>query len=263
MDLQPRIPQAEAPRRAGPLIATAIITGSGGLPLAERLSIQPVELATPYGTIPGPIRAGSIGGGELIALPRHGEPRSLAPHAVNYRANLWLLKQLDARRVIAIYTVGAIAASLQPGDLILPRQIVDYTWGRAHSFDESGGTHVDITEPFDAGLMQAATVAAETIGLPIVVGGVYGCTQGPRLETAAEIDRLERDACTVVGMTAMPEAGLARELGLPLLGVCIAVNPAAGRGPDPTRIDQEALARDRAAGLDRANRLIAALCGLE
>ena len=195
-------------------------------------------------------------------MPRHGEPRALAPHAVNYRANLWLLKQMGARRVLALYTVGAIDAALTPGDLILPRQIIDYSWGRAHTFDESGGMHVDVSEPFDDGLIRDAAAAAERVGLSVVIGGVYGCTQGPRLETAAEIDRLERDGCTLVGMTAMPEAGLARELDLPLLGVCIAVNPAAGRGPDPTRIDHAALARDRAAGLERANRLIGALCGL-
>ena len=268
---------------------TAIITGSGGLPLADRLPIREVELDTPYGAVPGPVRARAsqqlssralrppqrdveereakeIAGpddAELIALPRHGEPRTLAPHAVNYRANLWLLKQLGARRIVAVYTVGAIDAALQPGDLILPRQIIDYTWGRPHTFDETGGLHVDITEPFDAEMVGSAAAEAKRLGMRIVADGVYGCTQGPRLETAAEITRLERDGCTLVGMTAMPEAGLARELDLPLLGVCIAVNPAAGRGPDPTRIDHDALARDRLAGIEKANRLIAALCGFE
>ena len=245
------------------MTTTALITGSGGLPLVEGLPVTDVPLDTPYGSIPGPVRTGNPGEGRLIGLPRHGEPRRLAPHAVNYRANLWLLKQMGAGRVVAIYTVGAIDAGLGPGDLVLPHQVIDYTWGRGHTFDESGDRHVDFTEPFDAGLRRAAADVAQRIGLRIAVGGAYGCTQGPRLETAAEIDRLDRDGCALVGMTAMPEAALARELSLPLLGVCIVVNPAAGRGPDPTRIDLAALERDRAAGLARADRLVAALLGLE
>ncbi len=245
------------------MTATALIAGSGGLPLLDRLPVRRVAVETPYGTVPGPVRSGSLGNTDIVGLPRHGEPRTLAPHMINYRANLWLLKQMGAERVLAMYTVGGIDAALQPGGLILPHQIVDYTWGRAHTFDESGDRHVDFTQPFDAGLISDAALAAERIGLGVVSGGVYGCTQGPRLETAAEIDRLERDGCALVGMTAMPEAGLARELGLPLLGIGIVVNPAAGRGPDPTRIDHAALGRDRAAGIAGANRLIAALCGLE
>ena len=245
------------------MTTTALITGSGGLPLIDGLPVADVPLDTPYGAIPGPVREGILGEGRLIGLPRHGEPRRLAPHAVNYRANLWLLKQMGAGRVVATYTVGSIEAELGPGDLVLPHQVIDYTWGRKHTFDESGDRHVDFTEPFDAGFCRAAADVAERIGLHIGVGGVYGCTQGPRLETAAEIDRLDRDGCTLVGMTAMPEAALARELGLPMLGICIVVNPAAGRGPDPTRIDLAALARDRAAGLARADVLVAALLGLE
>lgn len=245
------------------MTTTALITGSGGLPLIDGLPETDFPLETPYGSVPGPVRAGILGAGKVIGLARHGEPRQFAPHAVNYRANLWLLKQMGAERVAATYTVGSVDPELSPGDLVLPHQVIDYTWGRAHTFDESGDLHVDFTEPFDAGLRRVASEAAEGIGLSIVGSGVYGCTQGPRLETAAEIDRLDRDGCTLVGMTAMPEAGLARELGLPLLGVCIVVNAAAGRGPDPTRIDLAALENDRAAGLDRADRLVAALLGLE
>ena len=146
---------------------------------------------------------------------------------------------------------------------VLPDQIVDYTWGRAHTYDAAGEQHVDFTVPFDAGLTGEFAAAAERLGLSLVPGGVYGCTQGPRLETAAEIDRMERDGCTLVGMTAMPEAALARELELPLLGICVVVNPAAGRGLDPTRIDHRALARDRAAGLAKVDRLIDEFCGFE
>ncbi len=238
-----------------------MIYGSGGLPLATRLPVRKIALQTPYGAIPGPVRAGRLGDARLIGLARHGEPHGLAPHAVNYRANLWLLKELGAERVLATYTVGAIDTTLQPGDVVLPEQIIDYTWGRQHTYDETGRQHVDFTVPFDAGLCRELAAAAERTGLSIAMGGVYGCTQGPRLESAAEIDRMARDGCTLVGMTAMPEAALARELGLPLLGIGIVVNPAAGRGPDPTRIDHQALLQDRAAGLARVDRLIAGFCG--
>ena len=245
------------------MIATGLITGSGGLPLLARLAEREADLVTPFGPVPGPVRSGRPGDCRLIGIPRHGDPHQLAPHAVNYRANLWLLKELGAKRIVATYTVGAIAGGLQPGDLVLPEQIVDYTWGRAHTFDETGSLHVDFTVPFDAELARQFAAVSERMGQSVVRGGVYGCAQGPRLETAAEIDRMERDGCTLVGMTAMPEAALARELGVPLLGICIVVNPAAGRGPDPTRIDHEALARDQATGLSRADRLIRAFCGDE
>ena len=243
------------------MTTTALIAGSGGLPLLEGLAVSDVSLDTPYGPVPGPVRAGNRGDGRLVGLPRHGESRRFAPHAVNYRANLWLLKKLGAGRVAATYTVGAIDPGLKPGDLVLPDQVIDYTWGRAHTFDEAGDLHVDFTVPFDPGLARELCAVATRLGLGVVEGGVYGCTQGPRLETAAEIDRLDRDGCTLVGMTAMPEAALARELGLPLVGICIVVNPAAGRGPDPTRIDHRALASDRTTGIARADRLIAAFCG--
>lgn len=245
------------------MTTTALISGSGVLRLLTGLAPREVSLETPYGPIPGPVRAGVRGDRRLLGLARHGEPHGLAPHAVNYRANLWLLRELGAEQILATYTVGAIDGVLQPGDVVLPDQIVDYTWGRAHTYDAAGEQHVDFTVPFDAGLTGEFAAAAERLGLSLVPGGVYGCTQGPRLETAAEIDRMERDGCTLVGMTAMPEAALARELELPLLGICVVVNPAAGRGLDPTRIDHRALARDRAAGLAKVDRLIDEFCGFE
>lgn len=245
------------------MTTTGLITGSGGLPLIESLPVADAPLETPFGTVAGPVRAGNHGDCRLIGLPRHGGSRRFAPHAVNYRANLWLLKQLGAERIAATYTVGSLDPDLAPGDLALPHQIIDYTWGREHTFDEAGELHVDFTVPFDPGLAGELSAVAARLGIGIVEGGVYGCTQGPRLETAAEIDRLDRDGCTLVGMTAMPEAALARELDLPLLGICIVVNPAAGRGPDPTRIDHRALARERSAGIARANRLVAGFCGFE
>ena len=207
-------------RRPGkyPLTMTALISGSGGLRMLSDLPILDMALETPYGPVPGPVKAGVRGGRRLIGLSRHGDPHRLAPHAVNYRANLWLLRELGAEQVLATYTVGAIDAALRPGDVVLPRQIIDYTWGRPHTYDDAGEQHVDFTQPFDTDLAGECVAAAERLGLPLVRGGVYGCTQGPRLETAAEIDRMERDGCTLVGMTAMPEAALARGIGFAAAG---------------------------------------------
>ena len=243
--------------------STAIIFGSGGLPGFADLPATPAGLQTPHGSAAAPIRRGAGAQGAILALARHGEAQRLAPHAINYRANLWLLKKLGAQRVLAIYTVGAIDGALQPGSLVLPEQIVDYTWGRAHAFSDSADGHFDFTHPFDLQLHRALGAEAEGSGIPLARGGVYGCTQGPRLETAAEIDRMDRDGCTLVGMTAMPEAALARQLGLPLAGICVVVNAAAGRGGQAGGIDLRRLERSRQAGLNAAARLVAAFCGLE
>ncbi len=180
-----------------------------------------------------------------VFLNRHGEGHTVLPHRINYRANLWLLNELGVEAIVAVFAVGGIARALGDGDFVVPDQLVDYTWGREHTFagpgssllrgaslsrsPAEGSSHTDFSAPFDAGLRQTLAESASRIGLKLCEG-VYGCTQGPRFETAAEIDRMERDGCTVVGMTAMPEAALARELGLPYAGVCLVVNPAAGRG---------------------------------
>ena len=235
---------------------TGLLVGSGGLSPPVRFERLQAQRQTPYGEAADGFFKGDLNGVELTVLYRHGEPRRHAPHAINYRANLWLLRQLGVERLVAIYAVGAIELRLRPGDLAAPEQIIDYTWGRAQTFDETGATHVDCTQPFDAGLANALEEAAQRVGVALTRGGVYGCTQGPRLETAAEIDRLERDGCTLVGMTAMPEAGLARELGLPLAPLCIVVNAAAGRGDDPRRIDLAELTRSAQAGFAKVTALL-------
>ena len=190
---------------------------------------------TPYGPASGPILSARDWPG-LLCLDRHGgDDGRLLPHEVNYRANLWLLRERGAERVLAAYAVGGIAAELPVGALVLPHQLIDYTWGRAHTFaGVESAAHVDFAEPFDAGLRQTLRHAAAAAGVDVHDGGVYGCTQGPRLETAAEVDRMANDGCTLVGMTAMPEAALARELALPFAAVCLVVNPSAGRGPPGT-----------------------------
>ncbi len=186
--------------------------------------------ATPYGPASAiPRRYDALP--NAVFLNRHADDHALPPHQINYRANLWLLDRLDVDAVLAVFAVGGISRSLANGHLVLPGQLIDYTWGRAHTYATADSVvHADFTDPFDTGLRKGLVEAATRSGVELLDGGVYGCTQGPRLETAAEVDRLERDGCTVVGMTAMPEAALARELGLPYAGICIVVNPAAGRG---------------------------------
>ncbi len=186
-------------------------------------------------------QAVSLGQAEAWFLARHGRPHHIPPHRVNYRANIGLLRELGVRRVIALHAVGAIARDLSPGDLVLPDQLIDYTWGRAQTFSDDADSmleHVEFAEPF-AGATRATLLAAASLaGVAIHEGGCYGVTQGPRLETAAEIARMANDGCTLVGMTAMPEAALAREAGLDYASLSVVANPAAGRSARPISLDE-------------------------
>lgn len=215
----------------------ALITGSGAGSIDGITQIEPLNLDTPYGNPSQGMALVEWRGQRIIHLPRHGDNHALAPHHINYRANLWALQQLGVSRIIALGSVGGIRdALLAPGSLILPDQLIDYTWGREGSFfDGVVGSlqHIDFTEPFDSQLRGALASAAQKVGLKCCNGGVYGVTQGPRLETAAEINRLARDGCDVVGMTAMPETALARELGMAYGLLAVVVNAAAGRGSVP------------------------------
>ena len=209
---------------------TAIIGGTGLKALADAATpLAPPH--TPYGEPVTPWACDEFP--NTVFINRHADGHTLLPHEINYRANLWMLRELDVEAIVAVLTVGGIAATLANGDFVLPRQIVDYTWGRAHTFSAGGPNgkvfHADFSEPFSPSLRSQLAAAANAANVEFHDGGVYGCTQGPRLETAAEIDRMERDGCTVVGMTAMPEAALARELQIPYAGLCMVVNPAAGR----------------------------------
>lgn len=212
-------------------IDLAIIGGTGIYKLAALRDPQAIEGDTPWGRPSGPVRVGTLAGRRVAFLARHGEGHGLPPHRVNYRANLWQLKHLGATRVLAVNTVGGITERYGPQVLGLPDQLIDYTWGRASSFwDEEGGEllHVDFGEPYTPALRAAVLAAAAKAGVPLVDGGCYGATQGPRLETRAEIARMRRDGCDLVGMTGMPEAGLARELGLDYACLAIVANWAAG-----------------------------------
>lgn len=213
------------------------IIGGTGLTALEGLAITRREVVnTPYGEPSGPLIHGSFCDKPVVFLARHGYGSNIPPHRVNYRANIWALKHIGVSSVIAVNAVGAIRKDLKPGRLMVPDQIVDYTWSRGHSFFEDGLSHVihiDFTEPYcqylRAGLVQAGRQAQ----LDVAERGTYAATQGPRLETAAEIDRLERDGCDVVGMTGMPEAALARELDLCYGALGVVANAAAGRGEGP------------------------------
>ena len=227
----------------------AIIGGSSLDCLAALEVEQRVEIETPYGMPSGPLVCGRLHGHHVIFLARHGENHRLPPHRINYRANLWALHAQQATRIVAVATVGGISADFQPGALAVPDQIIDYTWGRASTFFEGEDgvvKHIDFTQPYDATLRTGMLRAAQRAGEAVHAGGVYAATQGPRLESAAEICRLVRDGAHMVGMTGMPEAVLARELDLPYATLALVVNAAAGTGASVQAIDlsaAEALAR--------------------
>ncbi|MFP5383229.1 MAG: S-methyl-5'-thioinosine phosphorylase [Gammaproteobacteria bacterium] len=210
------------------------IIGGSGLSTLDGLAINSErQVATPYGDPSAPLCTGSFAGQDVVFLPRHGHPHSVPPHRINYRANLRALKDAGVDRVLAVNTVGGIAPATGAGHFVVPHDLVDYTWGREHTFsDGSPGDelmHVDFTCPFDAEMRELLLACLRELGYAHSDHGVYAAVQGPRLETAAEILRLERDGCHVVGMTGMPEAALARELGLRYAMLCLVVNPAAGK----------------------------------
>ncbi len=210
------------------------IIGGTGLTTLHGLEITSREMVhTPWGEPSGPLVHGQLNGVSVSFLPRHGHHHTIAPHKVNYRANIWALKEVGITHVIAVAAVGAIHPDLISSSLAIPDQIVDYTWGRGHTFFEdqlSEVTHIDFASPYDQDLRERLIQAAESAGIKAYSGSTYGATQGPRLETAAEIDRMETDGCHIVGMTGMPEAALARELGLAYAHCAVIVNAAAGRG---------------------------------
>ncbi len=215
----------------------AVIVGSGFDALAGDAGGRMVS--TKYGEPSAPIRDWSIGSSPVLVLARHGDDHTLPPHAINYRANIAALADLGATAIIALNTVGVITNAGDPGEIAVPHQIIDYTWGRAHTFHDGGSDfdHIDFTEPFCAALRTRLLAAAKAARVDCFDGGVYAATQGPRLETTAEIDRLERDGADFVGMTAMPEAALARELDVNYACLALIVNRAAGRGDMPIHED--------------------------
>lgn len=210
------------------------IIGGTGLTTLEGLTISRREVVrTPWGEASGPVSHGSLAGHEVAFLARHGVGHTIPPHRVNYRANIWALKQLGIEKVVAVAAVGGIHAAFTPAMIAIPDQIIDYTWARGHTFfedDLAEVVHVDFTDPYCPALRGALIQAAADSQVEALDWGTYATTQGPRLESAAEIDKLERDGCHMVGMTGMPEAALAREADLRYAHCAVVVNAAAGRG---------------------------------
>lgn len=216
-------------------IKTAIIGGSGLGKLKGLEKVRREVGRTPYGDPSAPLTIGTIGNEEVVFLPRHGLSHQIPPHEINYRANIWVLKSMGVKKIYAVGATGGIDSALKPRDIVIPTQLIDYTYAREQTFFDGSNlqvSHVDFTQPYVESLRQNLITAANSAGIEIHAGGVYAATQGPRLETAAEIDRIERDGGTIVGMTGMPEASLARELEIDYALISLVVNPAAGRGAD-------------------------------
>lgn len=223
------------------MVFTAVIGGTGFDRLDDFQVIERRPVKTPYGMPSDELTIGRLHDREFIFLPRHGACHTIPPHRINYRANIHALKSEGAERIISFAAVGGIGADLSSGDVVIPDQVLDYTWGREHTFHEGEGgslEHVDFTHPYTPSLRAQIIRAASRAGVGVHTSGTYAATQGPRLESAAEIDRLEQDGADIVGMTGMPEAALAREAGIDYAAIAIVVNLAAGRGDGPITMDK-------------------------
>lgn len=242
----------------------AIIGGSGLSRLSSLVLNTSEVVDTPYGAPSGPLIFGELAGRSVVFLARHGEGHTIPPHQINYRANVWALKQAKVTEMVSIATVGGIRAEFSPGKLVIPDQIIDYTWGRISTFFEVGSDqpvhHIDFTHPFDQALRNRILFAADGCGESVFDGGVYATTQGPRLETAAEINRMERDGADLVGMTGMPEAALAREQQIAYAAINVIANHAAGRGDSEHKIEFEQIEQVLREAMIRVGKILEKLC---
>lgn len=243
-----------------------VIGGSGldrfeGLEITGRRAVD-----TPYGAPSAALTFGTLRGREIVFLPRHGEDHSVAPHRINYRANLWALHAHGVSELVAVCAVGGISARMATGLLVVPDQIIDYTYGREATYYDGVANplqHVDFTMPFSALLRRRLLVAGDAARQRLHDGGTYGATQGPRLETAAEINRMERDGADIVGMTGMPEAVLARELGIDYAMLAVVVNAAAGRGDSAREIPMTEIQAVADAGMRQVRQVILTMAGAD
>jgi len=239
-------------------MAKLAIIGGTGLTKLKNLEIERREVMhTPYGEPSGALTFGRLCDKDVVFLARHGYGHTIPPHMVNYRANLWSIRELGISKVIAVCAVGGIHAELVPASVVIPDQIIDYTWSRHHTFFETdleSVTHIDFTEPYCREMRELLIGSARTAGVEVRTTGTYGASQGPRLETAAEINRMERDGCDMVGMTGMPEAALARELGLCYAVCAVSANAAAGRSDGP--IEMEEIERNLKTGMSRVRAIL-------
>ena len=241
----------------------AIIGGSGLSKLGNMQVTQRRVARTPYGEPSGPLTLGRIGATDVVFLARHGYGHTIAPHEVNYRANLWALKDAGVTDVISVASVGGIRPEFAPGALALPHQVIDYTWGRRSTYFEGPGApvnHIDFTEPYSPAVRTRVLEAAKAAGEAVIERGVYAATQGPRLETAAEIDRLDRDGADLVGMTGMPEAVLAREISLEYAAIAVVANYAAGRAESERAVPLDRIGAVLEEAMGRVRRIIERLC---
>lgn len=241
---------------SGPTLA--LVGGTGLTELDD--GAETIDMDTPYGRPSAPIRVTEAGPLRLLFLPRHGSPHRFPPHLVNYRANMWALKEAGAGRVLAVSAVGGITDAYGPGTLAAPDQLIDYSWGREHSYSDSEHVplvHVDFTNPYEGPLRNALLRSAREARLALVDGGCIGVFQGPRLESAAEVERARRDGCDMAGMTSLPEAGLARELGLDYAGIAVVSNWGAGVGDE--LISEDDIAETLREPMGRVRALVKAL----
>ena len=237
----------------------AILGGSGLSQLPWLEGVRRKVVGTPFGAPSAPLTLGRIGKREVIFLARHGDGHTLAPHQVNYRANIRALKDEGVTKIVSVATVGGIRRDYGPGVLVVPDQIIDYTWGRAATFfegPEAKVTHIDFTQPYSAEMRRRILAAAAACREVVADGGVYATTQGPRLETAAEVAKLERDGADLIGMTGMPEASLAREAGLDYAAIAVVANHAAGKGDSAESISLDAIEAVVRKAMERVRRIL-------
>ena len=237
----------------------AIIGGTGLTNLANIEITHRQVIRTPYGEPSGALTFGKIQEQEVVFLARHGYAHTIPPHEVNYRANLWALRSQDVSHVVSVASVGGIHANLVAGSIVVPDQIIDYTHGRKSTYFEGRDrpvTHMDFTEPYCAAMRQNCIQAMQEASEQCMAQGVYAAVSGPRLETAAEINRLERDGATIVGMTGMPEAALAKEIGLCYAAIAVVVNSAAGRGTSLHAIHYEEVANTLKESMTRVHHIL-------
>ena len=243
----------------------AIIGGTGLYQLTGLSVTRRQVVRTPYGETSSALTYGRIAESEeIVFLARHGYGHTLAPHRINYRANLWALHEVGVRRIVSVATVGGIGAGCVPGSIVVPDQIVDYTHGRLNTYFEGEDqpvAHVDMTWPYGEEMRADLLEAARIGDISVRDGGTYGCTQGPRLETAAEISRMARDGCDLVGMTGMPEAALARELEMDYAALCVVSNYAAGLGDSGRKISLDEIRSTVDATMQNVHSILGALVG--
>jgi len=234
------------------------IVGGTGLSALDNLEIIRSEaMSTPFGEPSADLNIGQINNKEVIFLARHGHSHNIPPHKVNYRANLWALNELGVDAIIAVNAVGGIRDDMSPGSLVLPDQIIDYTSSRINTFfeeDLNNVTHIDFSYPYSESIRKIIFDSAEKQAIQLIDNAVYAATEGPRLETAAEIQRLKRDGCDIVGMTGMPEAALARELEIDYASICVNANWAAGLSDE--LITMQTIEKNITEGMEQVHQLI-------